>query len=410
MIDALRVHGTVKAKSTLRRVRLFLERPLHDNFAFAHHDAAAGDDVGEPEVFRKEAGVAAGALRDDALVRKAERRSDVRRDKGQRLFDRHAVVSDETLEGEEVAFYAAHAEARHFALLVKARHGPVTVGGKRDELRVDPGFEGRENGERSIVETARSTRRDVDVTALEGKLDRGVEDVTDAAAVGRADMTNGEPARDDFIEHRKGARDVPEVNVEEPGLARDHAADADVGEEREHLLGRGEGAAVVAECDLDTEHFRNEEEVVRDRVREGRRGIAIIRRVHPSRDAFGFEGADLRKKVRDGAGGEVRARNAHNARRTRADEFGEYEFGRAGRGTAFAAAPRHVDVLIEKARCQNTTRGVDRFKIGKVARQIGTDRCDLLADHEDVLTTEIVRGENAGVFNEKSHVEFSESG
>lgn len=91
-----------------------------------------------------------------------------------------------------------------------------------------------------MVEATGGARRDVDPAALEGELDGGVEDVADAAAVGRADVLDREAARDDFLIHREGAGNVAVVDVEEADLACEHGADADVGEHGEDRLDVGE--------------------------------------------------------------------------------------------------------------------------------------------------------------------------
>lgn len=157
---------------------------------------------------------------------------------------------------------------------------------------------------------------------------------------------------------------------------------------------------MVAERDLDAEAFGHEEEVVCHGVGKRRCRIAVVRCVHPRAHAFGLERANLGKQVRDRTPRVVRARDAHNARRAAGDEFGEHEFGRARSRTAFTAAARDVDVLVEEARREDFACGVDRFEIIKIGREIVADGFNAVVHKKNVLAAERFGREDGRVLDE----------
>ena len=75
------------------------------------------------------------------------------------------MIADETDGFLEVSVHAAHAEADHFALVVEAGHGTVTVGRERDVRRVDARGDRLDDGLGRMVEAAGGARRDVDPAA-----------------------------------------------------------------------------------------------------------------------------------------------------------------------------------------------------------------------------------------------------
>ena len=160
---------------------------------------------------------------------------------------------------------------------------------------------------------------------------------------------------------------------------------------------------MVAHGDLDAEDFGNEVEVVAHAARERGRGIGVVARVHPGGNAFGLQSADLAQKVRDRAARAVGPGDAHDTRGAAGDEFGEDEFGRAGLGTAFAAAPGDVDVLIDEARRHDEALGVDRFEVGELGGEVLADRHDLVVHGEDVDDAEVFRRIDVRTLDEICH-------
>ena len=158
---------------------------------------------------------------------------------------------------------------------------------------------------------------------------------------------------------------------------------------------------MVAEGDLHAEDLGNEEEVVADGIGEKRRRAAVVGRVHPGGDAFGLKGADLGEKVWDGARRVVGAGDADDVGRAAGDEFGEHELGRARGRTAFTAAARDVDVLVDETRGHDGTTGVDRLEAGDgKALKALLHGDDPAACDEDVATAELFGGEDFGVLDE----------
>ena len=155
---------------------------------------------------------------------------------------------------------------------------------------------------------------------------------------------------------------------------------------------------MVAERDFDAEHFRNRKEVrlyvARDR--RGRKGV--VARPHPARSAFGGKPPNFGEEIFDRARHRVRTRDAEEGRHTRSDELGEDEFGAAALPAAFAAATRHVDVLVDQARHELRPLQIDRLEPRKVDREFGLDCNDLAARNEDVAATEVFGRPKVAIF------------
>ena len=191
------------------------------------------------------------------------------------------------------------------------------------------------------------------------------------------------------------------MNVHEASLAREHARDADVGDDRADLLHRREGAAVIAQGDLDAEHFGNGEEFGLDGIRDRRDGVGVIARPHPARGAFLLEATHLGEEVLDRAGHAVRARDAEEGRHAGLDELGEDELGAAALPATFTAAARDVDVLVDETRGHDGAAGVDRLEAGDgKALKALLHGDDPAACDEDVATAELFGGEDFGVLDE----------
>ena len=211
---------------------------------------------------------------------------------------------------------------------------------------------------------AAAARGDVHVAARQAEGDGALKDVGVTRAVGRADVLNRHALLDAFKEHIEGPDDVSEVNVQHAEFARDHGAHADLRQEPHHFGLRRETRAMVAHGDLDAEHFGDEIQVVAHAACERRGRESVVAGVHPGRDTLGLQGADFTQQVGHRAARTVGARDAHHARGAAFDELGQNQLGRAGLGAAFAAAARDVNVLIDKARGQGQTLGLDRFQTG----------------------------------------------
>ena len=221
-----------------------------------------------------------------------------------------------------------------------------------------------------------------------------------ARDVRRTDVLDGHALRDAFVEDVKRIREVAEVNVKEPGLARKHPRDADVSEDLHDFVLIGEGGAVVAQGDLHAEHFRNREHVGAHVLRDRGDRIGVVARPHPARGAFVLEAADLGEEVFDGARHAVGARDAEEGRHARLHEFGEDKFGTAAVPAAFAAAARNVDVLVDKTRSHDVARSVDHFEVGEGHVELFSHRDDFAARKENVAGSEVFRRVDVGVLDE----------
>ena len=153
---------------------------------------------------------------------------------------------------------------------------------------------------------------------------------------------------------------------------------------------------------------RNEIKIVTHAARERRRGIGIVARVHPGRNAFGLKRTYLTEQVRHGAARTVGSGYAHNAGGTAGNQLGKNQFRRTGLGAAFTAAARYVNVLIDKARREDQALGVNRFELRQSRGQILADGNNLLADGQNVANAEVFRRINVRTFDKQCHLFLSQ--
>ena len=139
-------------------------------------------------VFVKEVEVSAVAGLHHALAGQLQSLGDVARDHGKSRGHRHAELADQALDFLEVAGNAAHAQADHFALVVEARHGTVSVGTHRDVVGCHSGFQYRLHAVSRRTDRAGAARGDVDVAAGKTEFDGALEDIGVTRAVRRTDV------------------------------------------------------------------------------------------------------------------------------------------------------------------------------------------------------------------------------
>ena len=213
-------------------------------------------------------------------------------------------------------------------------------------------------------------------------------------------MLNREPAGHDVAIHVKRPGNIAGMDVQNADLAGNHARQTDVGQQVNQFVFRREGTAVIAHGNLDAQAFGHHKDIFGDLPAHRRGREAVVARVHPRAHAFGRKRPHLCQQVFNRTRNKVGARHPHDVRRPAGDEFGQHQFGRPGHGAAFAAAPRHVDVLIEEARRKDLTFGVNGFKIRKFHVQIRVDGEEAPVYHQHVTHAQIIRGKNVRVANQ----------
>ena len=188
----------------------------------------------------------------------------------------------------------------------------------------------------------------------------------------------------------EGPRAVAHVQIDDAGLAAEHAAHACVGGQADQLVHGGPRRAVIGHGDLaHADHLVDERQVAAHVAEQRGRGHLVGAGVDPAAGAFGAQRLGLHQQALERTREAVGAQGADHRGDAALEELADAQLGGARGRAAFAAGPGDVHVAVDEAGQRQQAPAVDHVGLDAAGRRdAGTYGHDAPAGEQHVGAAE----------------------